>query len=84
MAKRTPKREYREVVTGPSKFELTRLPAGWNPLDDYRAANAAGQAPTVGARLQIDAVRATCPCSDCRARRHIEGGECVASGVAGE
>ncbi|MEV7353804.1 hypothetical protein [Kitasatospora sp. NPDC091276] len=36
MARRAPKREYREVVTGPSKSELQRPPAGWSPLDDYR------------------------------------------------
>ncbi|MFJ1755982.1 MULTISPECIES: hypothetical protein [unclassified Kitasatospora] len=69
MARRTPKREYRETGTGPSKYELSRAPAGWNPLDDYRKANAAGQAPSVGTKLQIDAVRATCSCSDCRTRR---------------
>ncbi|MER7705434.1 hypothetical protein ABTX81_21395 [Kitasatospora sp. NPDC097605] len=69
MARRTPKREYREVVTGPSKSELSLPPAGWSPLDDYRAANPAGRAPSVGSLLQRDAVLSTCPCRDCSARR---------------
>lgn len=69
MARRTPKREYREVVTGPSKSELQQAPAGWNPLDDYRAANAADRAPSVGAFLQIAAVRSSCSCVNCVARR---------------
>ncbi|MFB7666876.1 hypothetical protein ACFC1R_23500 [Kitasatospora sp. NPDC056138] len=69
MARRNPKREYREVVTGPTRFELAVLPAGWNPLDDYRAARAAEQPLSVGTRLQIDAVRSTCSCRDCTARR---------------
>ncbi|MFE4973637.1 hypothetical protein ACFRAR_16180 [Kitasatospora sp. NPDC056651] len=38
---------YREVVTGPAKFELARLSAGWSPLKDYRAADAAASAPSV-------------------------------------
>ncbi|MER7705082.1 hypothetical protein ABTX81_19585 [Kitasatospora sp. NPDC097605] len=69
MARRSPKREYREVVSGPSKSESNRPPADWNPLDDYRAANAAGQAPSAGTPLQIAAVRSTCTCRDCAARR---------------
>ncbi|WP_031066963.1 hypothetical protein [Streptomyces sp. NRRL WC-3742] len=69
MARRAPKREYREVAAGPSKYELLRLPPGWSPLDDYRAAKAAGQAATVSTQLQIDAVRATCPCPNCTASR---------------
>ncbi|MET8542600.1 hypothetical protein ABZW03_18375 [Kitasatospora sp. NPDC004799] len=69
MASRNPPRQYREVVTGPSKSESNRPPAGWNPLDDYRAANAAGQAPSAGTLLQIAAVRSTCTCPACTARR---------------
>ncbi|MFJ7909053.1 hypothetical protein [Kitasatospora sp. NPDC096204] len=69
MARHTPKREYREVGTGSSKAELQQPPASWNPLDDYRAANPAGQAPSVGTLLQIAAVRAFCACADCVARR---------------
>ncbi|WP_030246851.1 hypothetical protein [Streptomyces sp. NRRL S-350] len=69
MARHTPKREYHEVVTGPSKYELSRAAAGWNPLDDYLAAIAAGQAPSMGTVLQNAAVRSTCPCRDCVARR---------------
>ncbi|WP_405003003.1 hypothetical protein OHV13_00225 [Kitasatospora purpeofusca] len=69
MARRAAKREYREVVTGPSKFELRRPPAGWNPLDDYRAANAAGRAPSLGTLLQIAAVQSLCACADCARRR---------------
>ncbi|GAA1403163.1 hypothetical protein GCM10009639_47490 [Kitasatospora putterlickiae] len=69
MARRTPARVYREVVTGLAKHELTQLPAGWNPLDDYREARAADRAPSVGMLLQIAAVRSTCPCRNCVAHR---------------
>ncbi|MEV7771287.1 hypothetical protein [Kitasatospora sp. NPDC086791] len=69
MARRSPEREYHEVVISPSTDEWGRAPAGWSPLDDYRRANAAGRAPSVGTALQIDAVRSTCPCRDCVARR---------------
>ncbi|MER7848932.1 hypothetical protein ABTZ03_33900 [Kitasatospora sp. NPDC096077] len=69
MARRNPKREYREAVTGLSKFERQRLPAGWSPLDDYRAARAAERAPSVGMLLQIAAVRSVCSCVGCEARR---------------
>ncbi|MER8099307.1 hypothetical protein [Kitasatospora sp. NPDC094016] len=56
-------------MTGPSKFERQRLPAGWSPLDDYRAASAAERAPSVGTLLQVDAVRSTCVCPNCTTRR---------------
>ncbi|MBD0692780.1 hypothetical protein [Streptomyces sp. CBMA123] len=69
MARRNPKREYREVVIGPAKHELNQAPDGRSPLADYRAANPAGRAPSVGTLLQIDAVRSTCPCRDCTTRR---------------
>ncbi|MFJ7279777.1 hypothetical protein [Kitasatospora sp. NPDC098663] len=69
MARRTPTREYREVVTGPSKSQLNRPPAGWSPLYDYRAANAASTAPSVGTLLQVAAVRSTCVCPNCTTRR---------------
>ncbi|MGW1174042.1 hypothetical protein ACWD4P_09990 [Kitasatospora sp. NPDC002543] len=84
MARRNPKREYREVVTGPAKHEVNQPPAGWSPLADYKAANPAGRAPSVGTLLQRDAVLGSCRCRNCKARRRIEDGERTASGVAGE
>ncbi|MFG3053849.1 hypothetical protein ACGFZP_23250 [Kitasatospora sp. NPDC048239] len=69
MARRNPEREYREVVTGPAKHELNQPKADWNPLDDYLAANASRSAPSGGSLIQRDAVRSTCPCSDCAAYR---------------
>lgn len=69
MARRTTPKVDREVVTGPSKSELHWAPAGRNPLDDYRAANAAGRPLSVGGELQIAAVRSWCPCPACVARR---------------
>ncbi|WP_043465284.1 hypothetical protein [Kitasatospora sp. MBT66] len=69
MATPKTKRVYREAVTGPSKRELSKAPVDWSPLADYRAANLAGRAPSVGSLLQLDAVRSTCPCPDCTARR---------------
>ncbi|MFD0400131.1 hypothetical protein ACFVHI_18875 [Kitasatospora sp. NPDC127121] len=69
MVRRNPPRVYREAVTGPSKSELQRAPAGWNPLDDYRAANVAGRALSVGGEIQIAAVRSWCTCPRCRVHR---------------
>ncbi|MFE2107425.1 hypothetical protein ACFXAF_16330 [Kitasatospora sp. NPDC059463] len=56
-------------MTGPSKGEANRPPVGWNPLDDYRAANPAGSPLSVGSQLQREAVLSSCVCRDCKARR---------------
>ncbi len=69
MARRSPKREYREVVTGPAKHELNTAPEGRSLLADYKAADPEGRAPSVGTLLQSDAVRASCPCARCSACR---------------
>ncbi|MFD4885624.1 hypothetical protein [Kitasatospora sp. NPDC058402] len=64
MARRPP-RVFREVVTGPTKVEKANPPAGWNPLDDYRAAQAIDRGRSPGDLLQIAAVKSTCSCKDC-------------------
>ncbi|MFG2692013.1 hypothetical protein [Kitasatospora sp. NPDC048407] len=69
MATRKTPRVYRDPEPGPSKAERYRLPKGWNPLAEYRAANAAGRAPSPGEAVQELAVRSSCRCRNCIARR---------------
>ncbi|MEV7360311.1 hypothetical protein [Kitasatospora sp. NPDC091276] len=70
MARRNPKREYREVDVGRSKSESNRLPPGWSPPDDYRTANAASRPLSGAGELQIAAVWSWCTCPACVARRN--------------
>ncbi|MFE6049907.1 hypothetical protein ACFQ6N_04060 [Kitasatospora sp. NPDC056446] len=71
MVRRTPKtrREYRDVLPGPSRSEQYQIPAGWNPLDDYRAANPSWRPPSIGTEFHIAAVRYSCSCARCGASR---------------
>ncbi|MGW4384851.1 hypothetical protein [Kitasatospora sp. NPDC004531] len=71
MATRKTPRVYRDPGPGPAKAERYRLPEGWDPLDDYRAANAAGRARTLGEAVQESAVRSSCRCRNCIARRGV-------------
>ena len=70
MARPTKPAVYREPAA-PSKAERYVLPAGWDPLAEYRAANAAGRAPSQGEIVQEAAVRSSCICRGCVARRGV-------------
>ncbi|MFF0393256.1 hypothetical protein ACFYS8_31845 [Kitasatospora sp. NPDC004615] len=69
MTRRKTPRVYRDPETGPSKAEKYKLPKGWNPLAEYQKANAAGRAPSPGEAVQESAVRSSCRCRNCIARR---------------
>ncbi|GGQ68066.1 hypothetical protein [Kitasatospora griseola] len=69
MTRRKTPRVYRDPDPGPSKAERYKLPKGWNPLAEYQKANVAGRAPSLGEAVQESAVRSSCRCRNCIARR---------------
>ncbi|MFF2618536.1 hypothetical protein [Kitasatospora sp. NPDC058046] len=70
MTRGTPRREYRDVVPAAPKFQRRRPRPGRSPLEDYREAQAAdGGRDSKWARLQASAIRSTCTCRDCTAKR---------------